>query len=74
MSAMADSSRTSLDWKPSKTSELFSVNYKLAILCNENNVLISQHWFNTDNKNGWFFSCWPKGIPVREEYGYNIFC
>lgn len=36
-------SRTVLDLKPNKAIELFSVNYELAICCNENNVLISQH-------------------------------
>lgn len=49
MSAMAASSRTWLDLEPNKATELFSVNYELAICCNENNVLISQHWLSGDN-------------------------
>ena len=38
-----------LDLELNKATELFSVNYELAICCNENNVLISQHWLNCDN-------------------------
>ena len=49
MSATAASSRTLLDLKPNKATELFSVNYELAICCNENNVLISQRWHGGDN-------------------------
>lgn len=49
MSATAASSRILLDLKPNKAIELFSVNYELAICCDENNVLISQHCLNGDN-------------------------
>lgn len=44
MSAMAASSRTVFDLKPNKAIALFSVNYELAICCNENNALVSQQW------------------------------
>lgn len=54
MSAMAASSRTLLDLKPDKATELFSVNYELAICCSENNVLISQHWLNSDKIVGFY--------------------
>lgn len=46
MSAVAALSRSLFDLNPNKATELFSVNYELAICCNENNVLISQHWLN----------------------------